>query len=434
MSEVVEINFDGLAGPTHHYAGLSYGNKASMENANKISNPKAAALQGLAKMRLMVGMGLKQGILLPPPRPPMDVLHQLGFLGNGQTMLEALFKTDVHLFSALFSGSAMWAANAATVTPSSDSADQKVHITPANLSSHFHRAIEAEHHFRQFQEIFASPLFEVHRPLPYGVQLSDEGAANHTRLCARHADPGLHLFTYGRSAFSGERPAPVKFPARQSLEASETIARTHRLATPGLFLQQNARAVDAGVFHNDVIAVGNESVFLCHEFAYQDSESLSRIEKATDFDLKIIQIKDKDLSLHEAVSTYLFNSQLVTLRDQTMAMILPTECEESARAHAVVQRLLNDNNPITRAEFIDCRQSMHNGGGPACLRLRVVLNERELQAMNPRYLVDEHKLGLLETWVNQHYRDRLSLNDFLDPEFREECDKALEALRMSLEL
>jgi succinylarginine dihydrolase len=429
MSEVYEINFDGLVGPTHHYAGLSYGNLASMDNAKKISNPKAAALQGLAKMRLMVSLGLKQGILLPHPRPPMDVLHQLGFLGNEQDMLEQLYKSNSDLFSALFSGSAMWAANAATVTPSSDSADQKVHITPANLSSHFHRAIEADYTFRQFQEIFPSPLFEVHRPLPYGVQLSDEGAANHTRLCAHHADPGLHCFTYGRSAFSAEKSAPSKYPARQTREASETISRNHRLATPALFFQQNIKAVDAGVFHNDVIAVGNESVFLCHEQAYQDNQALAHIKNALDFDLTLIQVNEQELSLQEAVSTYLFNSQIVTLRDQTMAMILPTECEDSPRARGVVDRILNDHNPIQRAEFIDCRQSMHNGGGPACMRLRVVLNERELQVMNPHYLMDEYKIGLLEIWVNKHYRDRLTRDDFLDQGFRDECVRALGELK-----
>lgn len=428
MTIAYEVNFDGLVGPTHHYAGLSYGNVASSDNAKTVSNPKQAALQGLAKMRLMVAMGLKQGILLPQPRPPMEILHRLGFIGEEQEVLEKIAKSHPEMFFAFFSGSAMWTANAATITPSADSADQKVHITPANLSGNFHRAIEAEFHYQQFQDIFKGDFFKVHPPLRYGVQFSDEGAANHTRLCANHAMPGVHVYAYGRSAFSQLQHLPSHYPARQTLEASETIARTHTLATPGLFLQQSSRAIDAGVFHNDVIAVGNESVFLCHEYAYQHADAIGQIKQTLDFDLKLITVSHDELSLQEAVATYLFNSQLVTLPDRTMALMMPSECEESSRARAVVDRILNGDNPIERAEFIDCRQSMRNGGGPACLRLRVVLTERELQAVNPRYLVDEHKIGLLEAWVNKHYRDRLTASDFLDREFREECKVALEEL------
>jgi succinylarginine dihydrolase len=428
MSIAYEVNFDGLVGPTHHYAGLSFGNLASQGNANTVSNPKAAALQGLAKMRLMVAMGLKQGILLPQPRPPMHIIHRLGFIGEDQEVLEKLARSHPALFSAFFSSSAMWTANAATLTPSADSADQKVHITPANLSGNFHRAIESEFTYQQLQAIFAADCFTVHPPLRYGVQFSDEGAANHTRLCASHAMPGVHVFAYGRSAFAKDQHLPADYPARQTLEASEAIARTHHLATPGLFFQQNTRAIDAGVFHNDVIAVGNESVFLCHEYAYQATEALGLIKSAVDFDLTLRVIRNDELSVQEAVSTYLFNSQLITLPDRSMALILPTECEESSSARAVVDRLLSEKNPIERAEFIDCRQSMRNGGGPACLRLRVVLTERELQSVNPHYLLDEHKIGLLESWVHDHYRDRLTADDFLDKAFREECDRALAAL------
>lgn len=428
MTTVYEVNFDGLVGPTHHYAGLSYGNVASTSNAQSVSSPKEAALQGLAKMRLMVAMGLKQGILLPPPRPPMEILHRLGFIGEEQEALEKLAKTDPALFSAFFSGSSMWAANAGTITPSMDSADQKVHITAANLSGNFHRALEAEFNYQQFQQIFNADCFKVHYPLRYGVQLSDEGAANHTRLCASHSSPGLHVYAYGRSAFSSDQHLPENFPARQTLEASQTIARTHTLATPALFLKQSAHAIDAGVFHNDVIAVGNESVLLCHEQAYQDADALDRINQAVDFDLNIIRVTNDELTLSEAVSTYLFNSQIVTLPDQRMVLIMPSECEASPRAQAVVDRILSENNPIDRAEFIDCRQSMRNGGGPACLRLRVLLTEQELQAMNPHYLLDERKIGALETWVNKHYRDHLQVSDFLDRAFRDSCRAALEEL------
>lgn len=428
MNGAFEVNFDGLVGPTHHYGGLAYGNVASLKHASTVSNPKAAALQGLAKMRLMITLGLKQGILLPPPRPPMDLIHRLGFMGTEQEILEKMAGSHPELFSAFFSGSAMWTANSATTTPSFDSADQKCHFTPANLSGNFHRAIEAEFNYKLFQKIFQGEYFEVHYPLRYGVQFSDEGAANHMRLCASHGQPGLHVYAYGRRAFDATQKLPSHYPARQTLEASETIARTHHLATPALFLQQNPKAIDAGVFHNDVIAVSNESVLLAHAAAYQDPQAFDKIKKSVDFDLNMTIVSEKDLSIEEAISSYFFNSQLVTLPDHTMAMILPTESEESKQAHALVDRLLNEDNPIVHAEYIDLRQSMRNGGGPACLRLRVVLTERELKAMNPRFLMDETMLGLLETWVSTHYRDRLTASDFLDREFRDSCDKALSEL------
>jgi succinylarginine dihydrolase len=430
MSTCYEVNFDGLVGPTHHYAGLSHGNVASSIHANSVSHPKLAALQGLAKMRLMVGMGLKQGILLPHPRPPLYILNQLGYIGDEQEILEKIAKTQPVIFNALFSSSSMWTANAATITPSADTGDQKVHITAANLSSHFHRAIESEFNYQQFKEIFKGDKFALHPPLRYGMQLSDEGAANHTRICASHSQPGVHIFTYGRRALMPNQAVPKIFPARQTLEASETIARTHGVATPSIFLQQNPEAIDAGVFHNDVIAVGNESVFLYHEQAYLNSEALSLIQKPLDFNLHVIRIGRDELSLEEAVATYLFNSQVVTLPDGSMAMIMPSEVEESPAASSVVDRILSESNPIERVEFIDCRQSMHNGGGPACLRLRVPLTERELLDVNPRYLLDERKIGLLEAWVNKHYRDRLVAEDFLDPQFREECRLALDDLAL----
>ncbi|MGL0879025.1 N-succinylarginine dihydrolase, partial [Klebsiella pneumoniae] len=64
-----EANFDGLVGPTHHYAGLSVGNEASQNNRDGLSNPKKAALQGLYKMKALADRGFVQGIQPPPPRP-----------------------------------------------------------------------------------------------------------------------------------------------------------------------------------------------------------------------------------------------------------------------------------------------------------------------------------------------------------------------------
>ena len=55
MHTAREFNFDGLVGPSHNYAGLSFGNVASFSNVKSASNPKQAALQGLAKMRALAG-------------------------------------------------------------------------------------------------------------------------------------------------------------------------------------------------------------------------------------------------------------------------------------------------------------------------------------------------------------------------------------------
>lgn len=434
MTQVYEINFDGLVGPTHHYAGLAYGNVASLSNAQRESNPKQAALQGLAKMRLLDTLGIKQGILLPHARPADFVLRQLGFQGDEQSTLEHLAKHHPRIFTAIFSASSMWTANAATITPSSDSADQKCHVTPANLSGQFHRAIEAAFTHKQLQAIFQGDKFIVHSPLPYGMQFGDEGAANHTRLCRSHNAPGLHIYAYGRNAFDAKQTLPQKFPARQTLQASEAIARTHTLATKPLFLKQNPKAIDEGVFHNDVIAVGNENVFLVHESAYENKQAIADIQQQVDFDLHVIIVSENELSVHDAVQTYLFNSQLVTLPDKTMTLILPTESEQNPQAHQIVERILAEDNPIERAEFIDCRQSMRNGGGPACLRLRAVVSEEEIKDVNPRFLMNEHTLGLLEVWVQKYYRDRLTQENFLDKGFRDSCAQALDELAQLLDL
>ena len=73
-----EINFDGIIGPSHNYAGLSLGNLASTRNAGQVSQPRAAALQGIDKMRANLALGLAQGIFVPHPRPNRDWLADAG--------------------------------------------------------------------------------------------------------------------------------------------------------------------------------------------------------------------------------------------------------------------------------------------------------------------------------------------------------------------
>jgi len=430
---VYELNIDGLVGPTHHYAGLSYGNKASMAHAKQVSNPKLAALEGIAKMRLLHSLGLKQAVLPPHPRPHTAFLSALGY--QDKKSLAQAHKDNPHSLSAAFSASSMWAANAATVTPSTDTPDSRVHFTAANLVHHLHRHLEANHTHQLLQTLFPDPKHFVHHPiLPKTEAFNDEGAANHNRLAKNHGAPGIHVFVYDRCAF--DHSLSTEFPARQTLEASKSIARKHGLnPNQTFFVQQHPEAIDAGVFHNDVISLANESVFLVHDKAFVDQKHvLESIQKAVNFKLNIIEIKNTEISLKEAVKTYLFNAQLVTLPNGAgMALIAPSECEASESVSGFITSLIEaKSNPISSVHYVPVKQSMQNGGGPACLRLRVPLNEHELAAMNPNYLVSDSLLDELEAWVNQHYRESLSFEDLATPEFTKEVQCAFDALKAIL--
>lgn len=427
----VEINFDGLVGPTHHYGGLGRGNVASQRSERDVSNPKAAALQGLRKMKTLHELGVLQAVVPPHDRPAMTVLRRLGFHGRDAHVLRSVQRHDPALLAACASASSMWAANAATVCPSADSGDGKVHFTPANLNSHFHRSIEAPTTARALRAIFFDhEHFVHHAPLPSTALFGDEGAANHTRLCRAHGQLGTQLFVYGKRGSKPGVPPPRRFAPRHTLEASRAIARLHELDTRRVvFARQLSAAIDAGVFHSDVIAVGNENVFLCHEQAFADQEQLRQtLRSHTDTELRWVEVAAADVTLEEAVETYLFNSQLVTLTSGRMAWILPKECEETPRVWASIRKIQTEIPEIEKIVVVDVRQSMKNGGGPACLRLRVVLTKDELARMNRRVLFDEALFDSLLDWIGAHYRDRLRLDDLADPELLRESRTALDEL------
>lgn len=423
-----EINFDGLIGPTHNYAGLSFGNLASAKNKGAASSPRAAALQGIAKMRAVRDLGLHQGFLPPQDRPHLKTLRALGFAGDDHAVIAKASKTAPEVLANCYAASPMWTANAGTVAPSVDAADGKVHFTPANLAANFHRAIEAETTARVLKHIFAADKhFAHHEPLPGGVHFGDEGAANHGRLAEAHDKKGIHLFVYG---VDGE-----KFPARQKRRASEAVARNHLLDEKRtVFVQQSKAALDAGAFHNDVVGVANGAALFLHEQSFEDREgALASIRKAAPF-VEIIEAPASAVSLEDAITSYLFNSQLLSLPGGEMALVLPKESEENARVKAFVDETVSKNNPINRAIYMDVRESMRNGGGPACLRLRVVLSDEELAATNPNFILDEAKFDALEDWVKKHYRDRLTPEDFRDPDFMDEALHALDALTQLLKM
>lgn len=439
-----EFNFDGLVGPTHNYSGLAHGNIASARHRGLVSNPRQAALQGLAKMKALADAGFAQGILPPQPRPDTDILGQLGFSGTPAERLAGAEAADPAIVRAISSAAAMWTANAATITPSADALDGRVHFTPANLQSSFHRAIEAPATAAALAAIFADETHFAHHPaLPATPAFSDEGAANHTRLCSQYGESGVHLFVYGRAGFernTASHTGPGRFTARQTLEASQAIARQHGLtAAQTVFARQSAEAIDAGVFHNDVIAVGNGPVLLYHETAFADEQGvlaeLSDKMAARQIEFCPVRVCRDAISLEDAVSTYLFNSQLLSRADSSMLLVVPSECIRNVTVAAELDRIVADPaNPIGEYRAFDVKQSMDNGGGPACLRLRVVLSPDEQAAMNTHALFDDARHTQLVAWVQQHYRDRLAVNDLADPQLVDETRTALDELTRILHL
>lgn len=425
----IEANADGLIGPTHSYAGLSPGNLASSLNKGEASNPRAAVLQGLDKMKRLADLGLPQFVLPPHERPDIPFLRSLGFSGADKTVLARAWRDAPAFAAAACSASPMWAANAATVTPSADAADGRVHFTPANLHTNLHRSLEHRQTRRALDALFPDPTkFAVHDALPAVAHLADEGAANHVRLCAEHGGRGVNLLVWGREAFE---PWDGPFPARQTREASEAIVRRHEAGRPVL-AQQSRAAIAGGTFHNDVVCVGALDTLFFHELAFEDTDAAkAAIRRAADglFEPQFVEVSAADLPLADAISSYLFNSMLIQVPgEDRLTLICPTETRDNPRSHAVAERLAASNGPIGRVEYVDVRQSMRNGGGPACLRLRVVLTDDELAATNPAMRLTDALHARLSAWAGRWYRDTLTASDLADPALLDETRGALDEL------
>lgn len=408
-----EINFDGIVGPSHNYAGLSLGNLASARSAGAVSKPRAAALQGIDKMRANLALGLAQGILLPHPRPDRAWLMELG------TTIE---DADPALAANALSASAMWAANAATVSPAPDTADGKCHLTVANLKTMPHRSHEWPATLAQLQLAFASADFTVHAPVP--PAFGDEGAANHMRLTNKHGEPGVEVFVYGISGGA--------FPARQHLEASRAIARLHRLAPDRvIFAEQSKAAIAAGAFHNDVVAVANERVLLAHELAFADKDLLIRSCERHVAGFEYVEVPAAEVPLGDAIKSYLFNGQLVTPPDGQPTLVVPNEARETPSVWRWIEKHVSGNGPIRRVEVVDVRQSMANGGGPACLRLRVVADPATI---DPRFMADDAKLDRLAKIVSDCWPQQIHHDDLQKPALIGDIESARSALLDALDL
>jgi len=409
-----EINFDGIVGPSHNYAGLSLGNLASTRNAGQVSQPRRAALEGVDKMRANLALGLSQGIFLPHPRPYREWLAELG--------------TDIeHAGPALaanaLSASAMWAANAATVSPAPDTDDGKCHLTVANLRPMPHRSLEWPATLAQLRLAFADGAhFAVHGPIP--TAFGDEGAANHMRLAPAHGEPGVEIFVYGVSGGA--------FPARQHVEASKAIARRHGLDPERtIFAEQSEQAIAAGAFHNDVVAVANQRVLFAHEHAFADKDALVAACGRCVPGFEYVEVAEADVALTDAVRSYLFNAQLATPPDGQMTLIVPAEARETPSVWRWIERHIAGNGPIRRVEVVDVRQSMANGGGPACLRLRIVADP---PTVDPRFLVDDAKLDRLADVVRRCWPEQIHNRELQQPALIRDIEAARAALLDALDL
>ncbi|MFC0202665.1 N-succinylarginine dihydrolase [Novosphingobium soli] len=411
---LTEINFDGIVGPSHNYAGLSLGNLASARNLGRESRPRAAALQGLAKMRANLERGLAQGFLLPQRRPAEAWLHALG---------TDIASASPALRANSLSASSMWSANAATVSPAPDTADGRCHLTVANLVTMPHRSHEWRETMAQLRLAFADTAhFAVHPPVP--PPFGDEGAANHMRLCAAHDAPGLEVFVYG--------VAGGPFPARQHREASEAVARLHGLdPARTVFARQSDAAIAAGAFHNDVVAVANARVLFTHELAFAGREALYADLRARLPEVEIVEVPAAAVSLADAIASYLFNAQLVTLPSGEMALVLPGEARETPSVWRWLEAHVAGNGPIRHLFVHDLRESMANGGGPACLRLRVVADPATI---DPRFLASPQTLDRIEALVGRLWPERIAVDDLSDPALWRTCLEARTALCTELDL
>lgn len=409
-----EINFDGIIGPSHNYAGLSFGNVASMKHGGQVSQPRAAALQGIDKMRANLALGLAQGIFVPHARPNRGWLSQLG---------ATIEQCEPALAANAMSASAMWAANAATVSPAADTSDGRCHLTVANLRTMPHRSHEWPGTLAQLRLAFANrSAFEVHGPIP--PAFGDEGAANHMRLAPSHGKQGIELFVYGVSGGA--------FPARQHIEASKAIARLHGLDPERtIFVPQSQEAISAGAFHNDVVAVANEQVLFAHERAFQDRDAVVAACEKLLPEFELVEVPAAEVPLEDAIRSYLFNAQLVTPPDGQMTLVVPTEARETPSVWSWLERHVAGNGPIRRVEVVDVRQSMANGGGPACLRLRVVADP---ETVDPRFMVDDEKLDVLAEVVRTHWPIEIDNADLQAPALIRAVEAARAALLDSLGL
>ena len=406
-SPAYEVYFETLPGMTHCYE-------------DEIANPKEAALQLLNKMKFLDSLGIKQVVLPPQEHPYMPLLKRIGFEGTTKDKLTSLKKAAPWLIPQICMSSNH---RNATVCPSIDSANSHLHFTPANQASSFMRSQDTEPTNRLLKALFKNPVFfEIHPPLPAVEFFYDEGAKNHFRFCKNYGSPGVQLFTFGKSYQPSLTPLPFpeKIAARQSKEASEAITRLHR-TYPGhnVFAFQNPNAIDLGTSHSDLLAISNQNLLLIHSRAlWKQSDIIKQLKKlvadVSGTELTVIEITEKQLALKAALESHFFNSQIITLSDNSMTLISSNTCKEFESGF--LKEILEDNdNPIGSIHFVDLSEINKKGGGPASTCLQVVMNASELSEISESVFFRESLYHQLVDHVNKSYPTSLSITDLSDP-------------------
>jgi succinylarginine dihydrolase len=198
-----------------------------------------------------------------------------------------------------------------------------------------------------------------------------------------------------------------------------------------LFTEQSEAAIAAGAFHNDVVAVANERVLFAHEQAFADKGALldacERLVPGFDY----VEVPAAEVPLEDAIRSYLFNAQLVTPPDCQPTLIVPTEARETPSVWRWIERHVAGNGPIRRVEVVDVRQSMANGGGPACLRLRVVADPA---TVDPRFIADAAKLDLIADVIRREWPEQIHNDELQQPRLIAQIEQARAALLQALDL
>ena len=101
----------------------------------------------------------------------------------------------------------------------------------------------------------------------------------------------------------------------------------------------------------------------------------------------------------QQLDTYLFNSQLVEYKDGHM-LIAPIRCRRNALVRKYLQSITGKHKLIKKVRYVNLEQSLWNGGGPACLRLRVTMTESEFSALHPGIIFTDKLHLQLRKWVS----------------------------------
>ncbi len=430
---LIEVQVDRLVGPTHHFGGLGVGNLASQQHAGQISNPQAAALQGLDKMKRVAQLGVPQVILAPQPRPDFEFFKRVGFDGTETERLRQAIQSDFRVLSASLSSSAMWVANAATVSAAVDNRYGVTSLTVANLVASLHRSIEPDVTYADLRQSMP-PGVKVMPHLFGGAEMRDEGAANHMRLGSSQNIAGIHVFVYGDGS-----PAPQQRWPRQTRAACQAIARQHGLHPADTFyLKQHPDAIDAGAFHNDVVAASHHDLMLYHERAFHNADATlaaidQRYQQRFGRPLRREVVTSEQLSLDDSVSAYLFNSQIVSPGDTSRAPVLVGPAQ--VRRHDQANRIVTDwcdRQLFSAAIFVDLDQSMAGGGGPACLRLRVPMTPVEMSQIPESVRWSESLDQRLRQIIQETYPTEFAPAHLIDASTLSKVIKAQSALRDAL--